>query len=290
MPHHRMAAVCLVMFFAALTHPALAQNAPSSKCPGEWSPVECEVRGLTAAYFAALKAKDWNALSRIGLASRESETVQLRSGTNLSLRLLQQFLDDLKIEALSYTLTELIIGSDEVTVSYTLQLKATDLRSGKTVINISGAQRMLEWMNIPCNCPQTGMRAWLFKRDAFKAEGLARSYLKARNDRERKFILIGPEKSALQDTSGVLQQWGLDLIESKDYPGASKLLTQAQAIHIEINSQARLSSQLDLEETEQWIREAQTQRNVQTLAVLMKSAGGIYTGRKANKKEGNYLQ
>jgi len=289
MPHHKAAAAFLLLFFAALTHPVVAQDASPSKCQPEWSAVECNVRRLTDDYFAALKFKDWSTLSRVALATREADTLPM-PGKNLSLRLLQQLLGPLKIETLEYTVIDLSISPDDAKVRYVMRLRVSDPRSGKTVINIAGAQRELEWMNAICDCPQTNMRTWLFKRDAFDSENLVRAYRKARNDTERKFILIGPEKSTFEETVSALQQRGIDLIDSEEYTEAFKVLSQAQKIHNEMDAQARVSSQLDLEEKEQLIAQANASGNVPVLAGLMRNAGATYLEIKETQKARSYLE
>lgn len=284
MPHHKIVAACLVLFFAALTHPALAQNARPGDCPPE-----CQVRRSTGEYFTLLKAQDWDALSQLGLQARDSYTIP-QSGTNLSLRLLEQLLGKLKIEALTYTVSVVSAGPDEARVHYSLRLRATDPSSKKTAINVSGARRVLEWERGFCNCPETGMRAWMLKRDTFEAAGVTRAYLRARTASERQLVLIGLEKSALEESSGVLQQQGLDLINSGDYRGAFDILSLAQNIHDEIRYQGRLSSQLDGEDSERQIREASGAQNRPALAALLKSAASSYAELKENDKARSYLE
>jgi hypothetical protein len=143
--HHKIAAASLVLFFAALTHTALAQNILPSKCPPASPPLECELGRVTNEYFTFLKAKDWQGLSRMSLKTRDSDTIP-QLGENLSLRLLEQLIDPLKIEVMTFTVRKVSLGRDKATVHYAMQLKAIDLRSGKTLINIAGAQRVLEWM------------------------------------------------------------------------------------------------------------------------------------------------
>lgn len=289
MPHHKIAAAWLVLFFAVLTHPAFAQNARPSKCPPESPPLECEVRKVTDDYFAHLRAKDWEALSRMGLRTRDSFAIP-QPGGNLSLRLLEQLLDPLKIEAMTYTVREVSAGPAEAKVLYAMRLRATDPRSGKVAINVSGAQRVLEWTRVLCNCPDTGMRAWMLKRDAFNSDGLTRAYLRARTDGEREFVLIGVEKSVLEASAGALQQQGGDLIGSGDYQGAFRILSGAQDIHNEIKYQGRLSSQLDAEDYEERIRAAAAAQNKAALATLLKDAAERYAELKEIDRARVYLE
>jgi CHAT domain-containing protein/tetratricopeptide (TPR) repeat protein len=288
-PHHQIVAALLVLFFSALTHPAFAQNARTSKCPPAVPPLECEVRKATDDYFALLEKKDWGALSQMGLETRYSYEIP-RQGENLSLRLLEQLLGPLKIETMTYTVSEVSADPDEVKVRYTMQLRATVPRSGKTAINVSGAQRVLEWKRGFCNCPETGMSAWMLKRDAFSPDGLADAYLRARTDEERKFILNGLEKPVLEETAGELQRQGIELINSENYRGAFNILKQAQDIHDKIKYQERLSSQLDVEDYERRIKEAGTARNGHALASLLKDAAGRYAELKESGRARSYLE
>ena len=290
MPHPKMTAAWLMLLFTVLTHhPAFSQGASPSECPPGASPFECEVRRAANGYFNLLKAKDWNALSRLGLQVRDFyETSQ--PGANLSLRLLEQLFDPLKIEAMTYTVIEVTGGPNEANVRYSMRLRATDPRSGKTVINVTGAQRVLELKKIVCNCPETGMRAWMLKRDAFSTDGVTRDYLRARTAGEREFVLIGLEKSALEEASGVLQRQGLELINSGDYREAFKIFSQAQEINNEIKSQERFSSRLDVENSEQQIKIARAGSNKPVLASLLRGAATSYAELKENEQAQSYLE
>jgi CHAT domain-containing protein len=225
----------------------------------------------------------------MGLKTRDSDTVS-QPGENLSLRLLEQLIGPLKIEVMTYTVREVSVGPDGAKVHYAMQLRVSDPRSGKTVINVSGAQRVLEWTSIFCNCPQTGMRAWMMKRDAFAPEEITRAYLKARNEGERKFVLIGLAKTALEEAAGVLLRQGIELIDSGNYKEAFKTLSQAQNIHSEIKYQARLSSHLDLEGYEQQIKAANAAGNRPALALLLKDAADIYAEIEESDKARSYLE
>ncbi len=289
MPHPKMAAVLLMLLFIACIHPVFSQGAISSECPPGSPPLECEVRRATDDYFALLKAKDWDSLSRIGLQTRDYY-VTVQQGVNLSLRLLKQLLAPLKIEAMTYTVIEVTADADEAQVRYSMRLRATDPRSGKTVINVTGAQRMLEWTKVVCNCPETGMRAWLLKRDAFNSDGVTRDYLRARTAGEREFVLIGLEKSALEEAAGVLQRQGIELINSGDYREAFKIFSQAQEIHKEIKNQGRFSSRLDVENFEQQIKTVLAVPNKPVLASLLKDAASSYVELEENERARSYLE
>lgn len=289
MPHPKMTAVWLILLFTISTYPAFSQGASPSDCPPGSAPLECEVLRATDVYFNLLKAKDWNALSRLGLQTRDSYSIP-QSGANLSLRLLEQLLHPLKIEALTYTIIEVTGGPDEVKVRYSMRLRATEPRSGKTVINVIGAQRVLEWTKIVCNCPETGMRAWMLKRDAFSTDGVTRDYLRARTASEREFVLIGLEKSALEGAAGVLQRQGIELINSGEYREAFKIFSQAQEIHKEIKNQGRLSSRLDVEDSEQQIKSALVVSNKPLLASYLSSAASSYSELKENERARSYLE
>lgn len=289
MPHHKLTTAWLILFFLALTHTASAQNTSPSTCPPSSSPLECEVLRATDNYFALLKAKDWDSLSRIGLETRD-EYVNVQPGVNLSLRLLEQLLDSLKIEAMAYTVQDVSASPNEAKVRYAMQFRATDQRSGKTAINVSGALRVLELVRVGCYCPETGMSAWMLRRDSFSTDGLTRAYLRAGTDSEREFILIGLEKSELEESAGILQRQGIELINSRDYKEAFKILSRAQGIHNEIKYQGQLSSQLDVEKYEQKIRAALTAQNKPALASFLKYAAGSYAELKESGKARSYLE
>jgi tetratricopeptide (TPR) repeat protein len=225
----------------------------------------------------------------MGLKTRGGFTSP-QPGANLSLRSLEQLLGPLEIEVLTFTVSEVSASPEEASVLYAMQLRLVDPRSGKTPINVSGARRVLEWTSIKCNCPQTGMHTWMLKRDSFDPEGLATSYLRARNDDERKFLLIGLDQTTLAETAGDLQRRGIEFIDSADYGSAFKILSHAQSIHREINSQARLSSQLDLEEYEQFIKQTNAAGNRPALALFLKRAAGIYAELKENVTAHRYLE
>lgn len=289
MPHPKTRAVWLMLLFTVTVLPAFSQDARPAECPPGSDPFKCEVRRAADRYFTLLKAKDWNALSQLGLRTRHFYEMPY-PGANLSLRLLEQLLDPLKIEAMTYTAIEVSGGPNEAEVRYWMRLRATDPRSGKTVINVTGAQRVLEWTRIVCNCPETGMRAWRFKRDAFSADGVTKDYVRARTVEERKFVLIGLEKSALEGAAGVLQRQGIELINSGDYGEAFKIFSQAQEMHKEIKNQGLLSSRLDVEDSEQQIKSALAISNKPALASVLTSAARSYAELKENERARSYLE
>lgn len=213
----------------------------------------CQVFNASETYLAALKKKEWNAVSQLGIETRSNSELS-QPGANLPLRQFQELLDPLEIQTFSYAISDVIITNPyEAETRYSLHIRATNTRSGNAAIDLPPIERTITWHRVCSNCPETHLR-WLVRRDATKKSNLSAAFEHAKTLEERMFLLLGNETSALEELIKTKEESGISFLQRSEMPQAFLELSHANRIAKYLNDAQALSTQIDAEVAEERIK------------------------------------
>jgi tetratricopeptide (TPR) repeat protein len=210
-------------------------------------------------------------------------------GINLSLRQFEELFGPLEIQTLSYDIREVVVTSPyEAETRYSLRIKAIGGKTGVADIDLANLERTIIWHKVCSNCPATSVR-WLIGRDAASACGAKVALEHAKTDRERLFVLMGSERSALEDLIKSLQENGISLLEKESLSEAFSELSLANKITKYIKEEEALSARIDAEVADEKIKNTSSDESGRQRATLFRTAGESYAALRQFDKALNYF-
>jgi CHAT domain-containing protein/lipopolysaccharide biosynthesis regulator YciM len=278
--------ICCLLVLGA-SYSVYSQNTTFTDCAsGRNDSPRCQVFNASETYLAALKKKEWSAVSQLGIETRSNSELS-QPGANLSLRQFQELLDPLEIQTFSYGVSDVIITNPyEAETRYSLHIRA-NTRSGNMAIDLPSIERTITWTRVCSNCPETHLR-WLVRRDATKKSNLSAALEHAKTFEERMFLLLGSETSALEELIKTKEESGISFFQRSEMPQAFLELSHANRIAKYLNDAQALSAQIDAEVAEERIK-GFPNKSDQRLRSFFEKAGEAYATLKQFDKALNYF-
>lgn len=236
---------------------------------------ERAVRAATGDYLASLQKKKWEHLSTLGLETQNRFQMPA-PGLNLSLGLMQDLLQPLKVEALTFTVDKVELKPCEALVRYTLNLRAVDPKTGKPALAFNSLGRTLHWNRFRCKCPPKDVTAWMIRRDTADVDDLPGALAAAKTPHERKFLLLGEPDDRLEALTNTFARRGFALLSEGKHPEAFEQFRLTQHVLDEMKYHAAHWTRMMSGVLERALEKARAEKNREQEASTLKSLGDIY--------------
>lgn len=251
---------------------AIAQDVTSLNCPPTAAiPGQEEaLRSITKEYLTALRAKDWNATSKL--------SVTFLTGFNLTQALMQDLLQPLKIESSSFEIHEASVKPCEATVSYTLNLKAEDPQTKKRAIDVIDLRRVTHWRRFECACPPNNVTQWMLVGDVADVRDLLSAVTAAKTPQEQRLLLLAKDNDELQELAAILAQRGYEFLEKSREAEASKMFSLNRAVIRQLRHHTSVRNQQQVSGLQRMLEEAVKNNDKTAQGSILNSLGEVYLG------------
>jgi CHAT domain-containing protein len=271
----------LAAIFLLQDSSSFAQDVTSYNCPpaAALSGEEEALRAATKKYLTALRAKDWDAISKLSVSSLKAKVnpnTPFSTDFNQTHGLMKDLLQPLEIEGMSFEIQGVSGKPCEASVRYTLSLRTDDPQTRKLAIDVTDFRRMVLWKRFECDCPPGNVTEWKISSDVADVGDMAKALAAAKTTHEQRLLMLGQTDNDLEKLATDLSLKGYDMLAQERTSEAFNILRLGQVVLGQIKHHERFKQLMELKELEKTLGEARKAKDPQREASTLHSMGDLY--------------